>query len=99
MIVRLIGTTMGVVVLDSALKHGFSAEDIERAWSTIAQENAVRIRHEKYPPHYMGIGLLPSGRAIEMIAFSDGIDWYVFHACSPLTARFKMEYRDNGGAI
>ena len=90
---------MGVVVYDSALKHGLSAEDIERAWNTVAQENIVRVRHEKHPPHYMGIGFLPNGKAIELIAFSDGIDWHVFHACSPLTARFKIEYRDNGGVI
>ena len=92
----------GVVVLriiDSALRHNITEQEIRFAWNTIIESSIVQIRHEKQPPHYMRVGFLPSGAMVEFIAFSDGFDWYVFHAKSPLTAGFKKEFKENGGIL
>ena len=62
-------------------------------------DSIVRIRHDKQPPHYMMIGILQNGKTVELIAFSDGLDWYVFHAKTPLTAGFKKEFKENGGKL
>lgn len=86
-----------VVVLDSALKHGFTEEQIRAAWDSL-DGSWVRIRKEKLPPHYMAIGII-GNKDIEMIAFSTGLDFYVFHANSPLSASFRKEYRENGGRL
>lgn len=90
---------MSVVILGSALKHGFSEREVREAWKTVRPEDLVRVRKDKQPPHYMGVGFLPNGKIIEMIAFSTGYDFYVFHANSPLSASFKIEYRENGGLL
>lgn len=83
-----------IVVLDSALKHGFTKQEIEYAWSNIYA--FARVREGKEPPHYMAIGSLPDGRTAEMIAFSTGFDWYIFHAYTPPTKGFLSEFNSSG---
>lgn len=85
-----------VYVIESALKHGLSEDDIVSAWENVFEY--VRCRHKKMPPHYMALGTLQNGRTVELVAFSTGLDWYVFHAMTPPTAGFMHEYRRNGGA-
>lgn len=84
-----------VYVTESALKHGFEDEDIRIAWGNVFEYR--RVRHDKHPPHYMALGVLPDGRTVEMIAYSTGLDWVVFHAKTPPTAGFMHEYGMNGG--
>ena len=86
-------------IIDSALRHGLTEEDIRSAWNAVIEDSIVQIRHDKQPPHYMMIGILPNGATVELIAFSDGLDWYVFHAKTPLTASFKKEFKENGGRL
>ena len=86
-------------IIDSALRHGLSEDEIRSAWETVIMDSIVRIRHDKQPPHYMMIGILQNGKTVELIAFSDGLDWYVFHAKTPLTAGFKKEFKENGGKL
>lgn len=88
-----------IVVYESALKHGFTEAEVRLAWKTaLDAESFVRIRFDKQPPHYMGVGYV-GNRKVELIAVSDGATWYVFHANSPLTGGFKGEYRENGGLL
>lgn len=88
-----------VVVYRSALKHGFTEDEIEAAWrSAIETGSFVRVRFDKQPPHYMGIGYV-GDRKVELIAVSDGLVWRVFHANAPLTGGFKNEYRESGGLL
>ena len=86
-----------VIVLESAVKHGFTEEQIKAAWES-SDGTWVRVREGKLPPHYMAIGFI-GNKEVEMIAFSTGFDYYVFHANSPLSASFKKEYRENGGRL
>ena len=86
-------------IIDSALRHGLSEDEIRSAWESVIMDSIVRIRHDKQPPHYMMIGILQNGKTVELIAFSDGLDWYVFHAKTPLTAGFKKEFKENGGKL
>lgn len=84
-----------VYVIESALRHGLSEAEVESAWENVFEY--VRCRHGKQPPHYMALGSLPGGRTVELVAFSTGFDWYVFHAMTPPTPGFMHEYRENGG--
>lgn len=84
-----------VYVIVSALKHGLSEDEVISAWENVFE--CVRCRHDRTPPHYMGLGMLANGMAVELIAFSTGFGWYVFHAMTPPTAGFMHEYRQNGG--
>ena len=86
-------------IIDSSLRHGLTEEDIRSAWNAVIEDSIVQIRHDKQPPHYMMIGILPNGATVELIAFSDGLDWYVFHTKTPLTASFKKEFKENGGRL
>lgn len=76
-------------VTDSALRHGFTEEEVRRAWDNVFEY--VRIRHDKQPPHYMGLSSV-GGRTVELIALSTGTDWVVFHAMTPPTRGFMAEY-------
>lgn len=88
-----------IEVYGSALRHGFSENEVRSAWeSALKMETIVRIRFEKQPPHYMGVGFV-GNRKVELIAVSDGFRWHVFHAESPLTGGFKKEYKENGGSL
>lgn len=79
-----------------AFEHGLSKEDIEYAW-----ENLIRSRQKNGtddPPIWIGIGILPSGKTVELVAFLDesGI-WCVFHAMEPPTQKFLKELGLKGG--
>ena len=86
-------------IIDSALRHGLTEEELRSAWNAVIEDSIVHVRHDKQPSHYMMIGILPNGATVEMIAFSDGLDWYLFHAKTPLTAGFKKEFKENGGQL
>ncbi len=86
-------------IIDSALKHGFTEEELREIWKTVPEESVVRIRHEKLPPHYMMIGFTKGGARVELIAYTEGRDWCLFHAYMPTTPGFKREYKKNGGVI
>lgn len=79
-------------VFDTALKHGLKEEEVVYAWENAIEH--VRCRYEKQPPHYMAIGTLPNGNPCELIGYSDGFDWYVFHAMGELTPGFMHEYEE-----
>ena len=86
-------------IVDSALKHGFSEEELWRVWETVPEKSVVRVRHSKQPPHYMMVGYTKRGQQVELIAYTDGIDWWLFHAHTPITRGFKKEYIEGGGTL
>ena len=86
-------------IVDSALRHGFSERKLRKIWDTVPDDSVVRVRHSKHPPHYLMIGFTDDNRQVELIAYTDGFDWWLFHACSPVTPRFRREYIENGGII
>lgn len=86
-------------IVDSALRHGFSERELRRIWDTVPEESVVRVRHAKQPPHYMMVGFTESGRQVELIAYTDGFDWWLFHALTPPTPGFKKEYIKSGGIL
>lgn len=86
-------------ILDSALRHGFSESELRGIWETVPEDSVVHVRHGKQPPHYMMVGTTVDGRIVELIAFTDGFDWYLFHAMTPMTPDFKKEYIENGGML
>ena len=86
-------------IIDSALRHGFSEGELRRIWDTVPDESVVRVRHEKQPPHYMMVGFTEDDRQVELIAYTDGFDWWLFHAFTPITPGFRKEYVENGGIL
>lgn len=86
-------------VIESATKHGFSEPELREIWETVPEESVVRVRHAKMPPHYMMVGYTERGLPVELIAFTDGFDWWLFHALTPPSAGFKKEYSRNGGEL
>lgn len=86
-----------IYVTESSLKHGFTEAEIIAAWNNVFEYR--RVRSDKHPPHYMALGFLPDGRTVELIAYSTGLDWVIFHAMTPPTPGFMHEYRMNGGRL
>lgn len=86
-------------IVDSALKHGFTDGELRRIWDTVPEDSVVRVRHSKQPPHYMMVGYTGQGRPVELIAYTDGFDWWLFHAYTPITSGFRREYVRNGGFL
>lgn len=82
------------VAIESATKHGFTKEEVEHAWMG-AQGSWRMVRRDKWPPHYMAFGRI-GNRDVEMIAYSTGSRFVIFHAKSPVGAKFKREYKENG---
>ena len=80
-----------IEVTKSALKHGLTEEEIRYAWENLLEYR--RCRAEKQPPHYLAIGTLPNGNPVELVAFSTGYKWVIFHAMTPLTPGFKKQYK------
>ena len=88
-----------IVIYDCALKHGFTEDEIREAWeSAVKTQSFVRVGFDKQPPHYMAVGFV-GDRKVELIAFSEGLVWKVFHARLAFTGGFKNEYREGGGLI
>ena len=83
-----------VVVLESAMKHGMSEDDVRTAWENVQEYRTLTERG--WPPHYMAVGFLSNGKSVELIAYSEGLDWFVFHAMSPVTGNFKRLYEKGG---
>lgn len=75
----------------SALKHGLTEDEVIYAWGNLLEYR--RCKRDKYPPHYLALGMLPNGRTVEMVAFSTGFEWVVFHAMTPPTPGFMHEYK------
>lgn len=86
-------------IVDSALRHGFSEDDLRRIWDTVPEDSVVRVRHAKQPPHYMMVGFAQDGCPVELVAYTDGFDWWLFHAQMPVTSGFRKEYVVNGGIL
>lgn len=87
-------------IIDSALRHGFSEDELRRIWDRAPEDSVVRVRHWKQPPHYMAIGFTDDGKhVVELLAYTDGFDWWLFHAKTPPTGGFKKEYIENGGIL
>lgn len=82
------------VAVESATKHGFAEEEVERAWMC-AQGSWRMVRKDKWPPHYMAFGRI-GNRDVEMVAYSTGTQFVIFHAKSPVGAKFKREHEENG---
>lgn len=82
-----------VVVEPSALRHGLSEADVAEAWEGVFEY--IRCKDGKLPPHYMALGSLADGRTVELVAYSDGLDWHVFHAMTPPQAGFMHEFKTN----
>ena len=61
-------------IVDSALRHGFSEDDLRRIWDTVPEDSVVRVRHAKQPPHYMMVGFAQDGCPVELVAYTDGFD-------------------------
>lgn len=80
-----------IEVEDSALKHGLVEDEVRHAWNHLLEY--VRYKDGKLPPHYLGLGILPDGKTAELAAYSDGLDWHVFHAMTPPTKGFMHEFR------
>lgn len=59
----------------------------------------MRVRHAKQPPHYMMVDFTESSRQVELIAYTDGFDRWLFHALTPPTPGFKKEYIKSGGIL
>lgn len=85
---------MSVHVLGSALKHGLTEDEIRHAWENVFEY--ARYKSDKQPPHYMALGTLANGSTVELIAFSTGFDWYIFHALTPPTIGFMSLYKNAG---
>ena len=83
-----------IVVLESAKKHGLSEDEVRAAWEHVQEYRSLG--DNRWPPHYMGIGFLPNGRSVEMIAYSENLNWFVFHAMCPVTGNFKRIYNQGG---
>ena len=83
-----------VDVTESALKHGFSEAEIKTAWMA-AQGSWRMVRRNKWPAHYMAFGRIDN-RDVEMITYSTGNGFVVFHVKSPVGSKFKKEYDGNG---
>ena len=75
-----------ITVLPSALKHGLTTAEVEYAWRNVFEFQ--RTKGDKMPPHYKALGVLPNGKAAELIAFSTSVEWFVFHAMSPVRQGF-----------
>lgn len=86
-------------IVDSALKHGFTEDELREIWNTVPEDSVVHVRHRKWPAHYMMIGFTEDNQRVELIAYTDGFDWWLFHAKTPPTAGFKREYIENGGIL
>ena len=80
-----------IIVYPSALKHGLTEEEVISAWEHVFEYKMREGDH--FPPHYLGLGVLPDERVVELVALSDGYDWYIFHAMCPPTRGFMHEYK------
>ncbi|MBB5846928.1 hypothetical protein F4555_001724 [Mobiluncus mulieris] len=81
---------VAVFVEAHALKHGLDEAEIEYAWNHLV---ATKLRFDgSMPPRWIGLGSLPDGRMVQMVASESGFgDWYVFHAMTPPTKTFLRE--------
>lgn len=86
-------------IIDSALRHGYTEETLKKIWETVPEDTVVRVRHDRMPPHYMMLGTAPTGETVELIAFTDGFDWFLFHAMPAASGSFAREYKMNGGRL
>jgi hypothetical protein len=78
------------IVLENALKHGISEEDVGYAWNSPLRCRQRQSNDE--PARWIAIGLLPNGESAELVAFQDeNGDWNVYHAMTPPTKKFIKE--------
>ena len=79
-----------VVVLESALKHGLTEEQILQAWDH-AIERTVYFQRDDGSLDYKAIGFDANGKAIELGVRVKGTRIAIFHANAKLTVRMFRE--------
>ena len=86
-------------MLESALKHGLTKEQVVHAWEHVI-ERAVCYQLDNGGFLYKAIGFDEDGRAIELAASEKNDIVSIFHANTKLTARIfrelSIERRENG---
>ena len=85
---------MEIYTTRSARRHGFTDDEVVYAWQHAIEYR--RAKGDKQPPHYLALGTLPDGRVVELVAYSDGLDWVVFHCMVPVTKGFMHEWKSVG---
>ena len=83
-----------VLVIESALEHGYSEEDVHCAWCN----NLDDARHMERNNVHVRVGIDTHGRVIEMLGEWDERrqTWVVFHAMAPRIGLLNM-FGKNGG--
>ena len=81
-----------IIVLDRVfLRHpDLVVSDVKAAWKARIKTQ-YRLSDEK--PYLVAVGVAPSGRLVELIAFEDGKDIVIFHALTPPTKKLLHELR------
>ncbi len=79
-----------IQVLQSALKHGLQEDEVVFAWQNVFEFR--RRSGNKLPAHYLALGTLPCGKLVELVAYSTGCEWVIFHAMSPPTPGVMKEF-------
>lgn len=66
-------------------------EDVREAWSSRYYE-ALREDSPNFP-EYLWIGRDGKGRELEMVGTMTADGWLVYHACTPLSRRTRIEVK------
>ena len=78
-----------VVVIESALKHGLSEEDVSHAWRN-AFATATRLCDDGRVD-LLAVGMAPDGKVVELVASEYAFGVVVFHANTPVSQRMMAE--------
>ena len=76
-----------IVVAESALKHGYSEDDVVYAWLNCAQYDA---RRDSYNSVRLRLGPTLSGDLIELLGERRVYGWRVFHAMRPTAKTLRF---------
>ena len=79
-------------IVDSALKHGFSEDDLREIWNTVPEGSVVRVRHVKQPPHYMMLGDTSTDFFIDYL--NSGQHTITYHLTVTTAGNFAAGYAD-----
>lgn len=79
-----------VVVMERALKHGLSEQQVLQAWDNHIDQ-VLRIERDDGLVDYKTIGFANDGRAIELTARVKPFGFLIYHANTPPTGRAFRE--------
>lgn len=79
-----------VLIMDRALKHGLSEEQVRRAWDNHI-DTVLRIERDDGYVDYKTIGFSDEGHVIELTARLKPFGFLIYHANTPPTARAYKE--------